>query len=118
MANPWYFMAALPFLFVLLVRGLETIDDRMAVAAAGGLAALFVAIDLHGTWIQMPAFYASSARAAIQWSRLSAIHPAILSGSLRWWFLAMQLGALCLAGAALVYASRHRTARTEGATRS
>jgi hypothetical protein len=118
MANPWYFMTALPFLFVLLVRGLETIDRRVAVAAPAGLAALFVAIDLHGTWIQMPAFYASTTRAVIQWSRLSAIHPAILSGNLRWWFLATQLGALCLVGAALMYASRHRTAGTEGAMRS
>ena len=106
MANPWYFMTALPFLFVLLVRGLETIDRRMAVAAAAVLAALFVAIDLHGTWIQMPAFYASTARAAIQWSRLSTIHPAILSGALRWWFLGMQLAALGVVAAALVYARR------------
>jgi hypothetical protein len=115
MANPWYFMTALPFLFVLLVRALETINSRMAVAAAAGLAALFVAIDLHGTWIQMPTFYASTARSALQWSRLSQIHPAILSGDLRWWFLATQLGALCLVGAGLVYASRNRTAATEGA---
>jgi hypothetical protein len=115
MANPWYFMTALPFLFVLLVRGLEAIDRRVAVAAAAGLAALFVAIDLHGTWIQMPAFYASTARAALQWSRLSQIHPAILSSDFRWWFLATQLGALCLVGVALVYASRNRTAHREGA---
>jgi hypothetical protein len=115
MTTPWYLMTALPFLFVLLARGLEAIDRRAAVAAAAGLAALFVAIDLHGTWVQMPAFYASTERAALQWSRLSAIHPAILSGSLRWWFLATQLGALGLVGAALVYASRSRPARTEGA---
>jgi hypothetical protein len=110
MANPWYFMTALPFLFVLLVRGLETIDRRMAVATAAGLAALFVAIDLHGTWIQMPAFYASTTRAALQWARLSAIHPAILSGDLRWWFLAAQLITLGFVVGALVRryaASRH-----------
>jgi hypothetical protein len=115
MANPWYFMTALPFLFVLLVRGLEAIDRRMAVAAAAGLAALFVAIDLHGTWFQMPAFYASTSTAALQWSRLTQIHPAMLSGDLRWWFLSIQLGALCLVGAALAYATRHRATRMEGA---
>jgi len=108
MANPWYFMTALPFLFVLLVRGLEAIDRRMAVAAAAGLAALFVAIDVHGTWIQMPAFYASSPKAAIQWARLTQIHPAALSGDLRWWFLATQLGALCLVAGALAHAWRSR----------
>ena len=96
MTNPWYFMTALPFLFVLLVRGLEAIDRRLAIAAAAALAVLFVAIDLHGTWVQMPRFYASTTDAALQWSRLTAIHPAILSGDLRWLFLAMQLGALCL----------------------
>ena len=54
MTNPWYFMTALPFLFVLLVRGLEAINRRLATAAAAALAVLFVAIDLHGTWVQMP----------------------------------------------------------------
>jgi hypothetical protein len=115
MANPWYFMTAQPFLVVLLVRGLEAIHRRVAVVTAAALAALFVAIDLHGTWFQMPAFYASTARPGLQWARLSQIHPAILSGDLRWWFLATQLGALCLVVAVLVYASRNRTARSEGA---
>ena len=106
--NPWYFMTALPFLFVLLVRGLEAINRRLATVAAAGLAALFVAIDLHGTWVQMPRFYAGTADAALQWSRLTAIHPAILSGDLRWLFLATQLGALCLVGGGLAYAWRSR----------
>ncbi len=111
--TPWYFMTALPFLFVLLVRGLEAIDRRLATAAAAALAVLFVAIDLHGTWVQMPRFYASTTDAALQWSRLAAIHPAILSGGQRWLFLAIQLGALCLVVGALVYA--WRSARNRGA---
>jgi hypothetical protein len=106
--NPWYFMTALPFLLVLLVRGVEAIDRRLAIAAAAGLALLFVAIDLHGTWVLMPRFYASTSDAALQWSRLTSIHPAVLSGNLRWWFLATQLGALGLAGGAAVHAWRHR----------
>ena len=110
MTNPWYFMTALPFLFVLLVRGLEAINSRLAAAAAGALAVLFVVIDLYGTWVEMPRAYASTADAALQWSRLASIHPAILSGDLRWLFLAMQLGALLLVVGALVYASR--TARS------
>ena len=104
--NPWYFMTALPFLFVLLVRGLEAINRQLATAATAALAVLFVAIDLHGTWVQMPRSYASTTDAALQWSRLTAIHPAILSGDLRWVFLATQLGALCLVVGGLVYASR------------
>lgn len=108
MTNPWYFMTALPFLFVLLVRGLEAITPRIATAGAAALAVLFVAIDLHGTWVQMPRAYAATTDAALQWSRLTAIHPAILSGDLRWLFLATQLGALGLVGGALVYAWRPR----------
>ena len=107
--NPWYFMTALPFLFVLLVRGLEAINRRLAPVAAGVLALLFVAIDLHGTWVQMPTGYASTTDVALQWSRLTAIHPAILSGELRWLFLAMQLGALGLVVGGLAYAWRNRT---------
>jgi hypothetical protein len=106
--NPWYFMTALPFLFVLLVRGLEAIDRRLATAAAAGLAMLFVAIDLHGTWVQMPRSYANTTFTALQWSRLTAIHPAILSGDMRWLFLAAQLGALCLVPGGLVRAWRNR----------
>jgi hypothetical protein len=56
----------------------------------------------------MPAAYASTTDAALQWSRLTAIHPAMLSGDLRWWFLAMQAGALGLVVGGLVYAGRHR----------
>ena len=109
--NPWYFMTALPFLFVLVVRGLEAIDDRLATAAAAALAVLFVAIDLHGTWVQMPRYYASTADAVLQWSRLSEIHPAILGGGLRWLFLATQLGALFLVVGGLVNAWRSRGGR-------
>jgi hypothetical protein len=108
MTNPWYFMTALPFLIVLLVRGLEAIDRRLATAAAAALAVLFVAIDLHGTWVQMPRSYAGTTDAALQWSRLTAIHPAFLSSDLRWWFLATQLGALCLVVGGLVHAWRSR----------
>jgi len=106
MTTPWYFMTALPFLFVLLVRGLEAISSRLATVAAGGLAVLFVAIDLQGTWVEMPRAYASTTDATLQWSRLASIHPAILSGDLRWLFLVTQLGALVLVVAGLVYASR------------
>ena len=106
MTNPWYFMTALPFLFVVLVRGLEAIDSRLATAAAGALAVLFVAIDLYGTWVEMPRAYASTADAALQWSRLTSIHPAILSGDFRTLFLATQLGALLLVVGGLAYASR------------
>jgi hypothetical protein len=108
MTVPWYFMTALPCLFVLLVRGLDALNRRLATVAAAVLAVLFVAIDLHGTWVQMPRHYASTADTALQWSRLTAIHPAILSGDLRWLFLATQLGALCLVVGALVHASRNR----------
>jgi hypothetical protein len=105
--NPWYFMTALPFLFVLLVRALEVIDTRFAASAAAALSVLFVAIDLHGTWLEMPRAYASTADAALQWSRLAAIHPAILSSDFRWVFLATQLSVLCLVVGSLVHASRH-----------
>ena len=47
-------MTAQPCLFVLVVCGLEAINRRLAIAAAAALAVLFVAIDLHGTWVQMP----------------------------------------------------------------
>jgi hypothetical protein len=110
MTTPWYLMTALPFLFVLLVRGLDAIDRRLAIAGATVLAAHFVAIDLHGTWVQMPEYYTSTTDTSVQWSRLTRMHPAILRGSLRWWFLAAQLGALCLAIGALLRA-RTRVAR-------
>jgi hypothetical protein len=106
--NPWYFMTALPFLFVLVIRGLEAVNRRLAIVAAAALTVLFVVIDLHGTWVLMPQSYASTTDAALQWARLSAIHPAVLSGNLRWLFLATQLGSLGMAVAALVYASRNR----------
>lgn len=106
--NPWYFMTALPCLFVLLVCGLEAIDRRLATIAAAGLVVLFVVIDLHGTWVQMPRSYASTTNAALQWARLTAIHPAVLSGNHRWLFLAVHLGALGLVGGGLVHASRNR----------
>jgi hypothetical protein len=108
MTTPWYFMTALPFLFVLLVRGLDALSRRLAIAAGAALAVLFVAIDLHGTWVQMPRSYTISDDAPVQWERLSAMHPAILSGDFRWWFLALQLGTLCAAGSALARAwQRH-----------
>ena len=106
--NPWYFMTAQPFLLVLVVRGLEAINRWLATVAAAALAVLFVAIDLHGTWVQMPAHYASTTDPALQWSRLSSIHPTILSGDLRWLFLSLQLGALCLVVGGLAYAWRNR----------
>lgn len=112
MTTPWYFMTALPFALVLLARGLEGLYRRTAVGVAAGLALLFVAIDLHGTWIQMPAFYASTARGALQWSRLATIHPFFLSGDLRWWFLAVHVGALGVVAGTLAYASRSRAHQT------
>lgn len=111
MTNPWYFMAALPFLFVLLVRGLNAVNARLAAVATMTLLALFVAIELYGTWVRMPEFYASTAAADLQWSRLSAIHPAALSGDRRWVFLTLHLGTLGLAAGAAV-AIRRRSART------
>jgi hypothetical protein len=109
--NPWYFMTALPFLFVLLARGLEAVNRTLAMVAVAALAGLYVAIDLHGTWVQMPAHYASTTDAALQWSRLSMIHPAVLSGDLRWVFLAVHLGTLALAAAGILYAYRRRPHR-------
>jgi hypothetical protein len=114
MTNPWYFMTAMPFLFVLLVRGLETINGWLATASAAALAVLFIAIDLHGTWVQMPSTYASTTDSALQWARLTAIHPAILSGDLRWGFLATQLGAVCLVAGGLVYARWRVVTRWQG----
>jgi hypothetical protein len=106
-------MTALPFLFVLLVRGLEMIGARVATAAGAALAALYVAIDLHGTWILMPTAYASTTDVALQWTRLTAIHPAILRGDFRWSFLAAYIGALCVVGGGLLYARRrHATPST------
>jgi hypothetical protein len=109
MTNPWYFMTALPFLFVLLVRGLGTLDLRLAAAAAALLAVLYVGIDLHGTLVQMPAAYTVTTDDALQRTRLSAMHPAILSADRRSIFLALQLATLGLTGAALVYARKTRT---------
>ena len=103
LANPWYFMTALPFLFVLVVRGLETIGARLATTAGAALAAVYVAIELHGTWIQMPTAYASTTDVALQWARLTAIHPAILRGDYRWFFLAAHVGALCVVAVGLLY---------------
>ena len=114
MTTPWYFMTALPFLFVLVVRGLEAIDRRLATASAAALAVLFVAIDLHGTWVRMPEAYASTTNSALQWSRLSKIHPAFLSGDLRWWFLAAQIGSVLLAAAVAATAAAARDARSSG----
>ncbi|HEY1302697.1 MAG TPA: hypothetical protein VGF24_04055 [Vicinamibacterales bacterium] len=108
LANPWYFMTALPFLFVLLVRGLETIGAWLATAAGAALAAVYVAIELHGTWIQMPTAYASTTDVALQWRRLTVIHPAILSGNFRWFFLAAHVGALCVVAGGLLYTRRRR----------
>jgi hypothetical protein len=103
LANPWYFMTALPFLFVLLVRGLEAVAPRLATTAGAALAALYVAIELHGTWIQMPTAYASTTDVALQWARLTAIHPAILRDDFRWFFLAAHVGALCVVAGGLLY---------------
>jgi hypothetical protein len=108
MTNPWYFMGALPFLFVLVIRGLEAVDRRLPAVAGAALAALFVAIELHGTWVQMPAAYANTPDTALQWSRLTTIHPAVLSGDLRWLFLAIELGAFGLVACGLAYVRRHR----------
>jgi hypothetical protein len=108
MTNTWYFMTALPCLFVLVVRGLESIDRRLGTASVAVLAVLFVVIDLHGTWVQMPSFYANTTDPTLQWSRLTAIHPAILSGDMRWLFLAVQVGVLGLAIAGWLRVSRRR----------
>jgi hypothetical protein len=108
LANPWYFMTALPFLFVLLVRGLGTLGGRLVTTAGAALAAVYVAIELHGTWIQMPTAYASTTDAALQWARLTAIHPAILRGDFRWLFLAAHVGGLCVVAGVLLYARRRR----------
>ena len=99
-------MTALPFMFVLLVRGLEAIDRRLVMAAGAALAAVYVPIELYGTWVQMPAAYASTSDVALQWARLTTIHPAILRGDLRWFFLAMHVGALCAVGGGLLYTRR------------
>lgn len=107
MTTPWYFMTAQPFLLVLVVRGLHALHERLAITAAAALAVLFVAIDIHGTWVQMPAFYANTSKTALQWSRLAEIHPAMLNTHLRWWFLATQLGALGLTAGALTHAARN-----------
>jgi len=113
--TPWYFMTALPFLFVLVIRGLESIDRRLAIAGAVALAVLFVGTELYGTWVEMPAAYTNTMDARLQWRRLSAIHPAILSGRLRWWFLGAHLLALGLAASGTVIAAaRARGARSSG----
>jgi hypothetical protein len=58
--------------------------------------------------VQMPAVYGNTTDAALQWSRLSAMRPAILTGDLRWVFLALQLGAVCAVAGGLFYAGRAR----------
>jgi hypothetical protein len=108
LANPWYFMTALPFMFVLVVRAVETIGARVATTAGAALAAVYVAIELHGTWTQMPTAYASTTDVVLQWARLTAIHPAILRGDFRWFFLAAHVGALCLVAVGLLYTRRRR----------
>lgn len=108
--NPWYFMTALPFLFVLLVRGLEGLGRLTATITTAALAGLFVVIDLHGTWFVMPEFFAGTTDQHLAWSRLSTIHPTLLNGDLRWLFLAIQLGALGLVMTALIHGWRRRTA--------
>lgn len=110
LANPWYFMTALPFMFVLVVRGLETIGARVVTISGVALAAVYVVIELHGTWFQMPAAYASTTDVALQWARLTTIHPAILRGDLRWFFLALHLGALCVVAGLLSYFFTRRSA--------
>jgi hypothetical protein len=90
-----------------VVRGLETIGARLATMAGAALAVLYVAIELHGTWIQMPTAYASTTDVALQWARLTTIHPAILRGDFRWFFLATHVGALCVVAGTLLY-TRHR----------
>jgi len=113
--TPWYFMTALPFLFVLVIRGLESIDRRLAIAGAVALAVVFAGTELYGTWVEMPAAYTNTMDARLQWRRLSAMHPAVLSGRLRWWFLATQLAALGLAaGGAAIAAARARGAPSSG----
>jgi hypothetical protein len=97
---------ALPFMFVLLVRALETLGTRLATTAGAALAAVYVAIELHGTWIQMPTAYASTTDVALQWARLTTIHPAILRGDFRWFFLAAHVGALCAVAVVLLYTQR------------
>lgn len=110
MTTPWYFMTAQPCLFVLVVRGVEVVNRRLAVTAAAALIVLFVLIDLHGTWVQMPRFYADTTDVALQWTRLTAIHPAFLNGDRRWLFLAGQLGALLLFVVGCLRAMRSRVA--------
>jgi hypothetical protein len=109
MTNAWYFMGALPFLFVLVVKGLAVFSERLAVLATASLAVLFVAIDLHGTWVQMPNAYASTTEATLKWARLTAIHPTLLRGELRWVYLAIHLAALSFVVGALAHRSRSRS---------
>jgi len=116
MANPWYFMTALPFMFVLLVRGLEAIGARLVTIAGAALAVVYVAIELHGTWVRMPAAYAGTSDTALQWARLSTIHPAILHGDFRWLYLAVHVGALCVVAGALLYLWRRGAALTATAS--
>jgi hypothetical protein len=112
MTNPWYFMTAFPFVLVLLVRGLEAIDRRLAVAGGVGLAALFVVMDVYGTWVAMPRVYADTTDRALQWTRLSSIHPAALAGDWRYVFLAAQAGAMALAIASVIRLAGGRPARS------
>ena len=103
-----YFMTAFPCALVLLMRGIAALDGRLGALVGASLAMLFVAIDVQGTWVEMPRVYADTSDPVLQWTRLSAVHPALLPGDWRWAFLALQIGALAVAVAGVVYASRLR----------
>ena len=61
---------------------------------------------VYGTWVAMPRVYADTSDTALQWTRISTIHPAVLSGDWRFVFLALQVGAVALAVAGVIRACR------------
>ena len=88
----------------------DVLDRRLATGGGAGLAALFALMDLYGTWVAMPRVYADTADQALQWQRLTMIHPAILSGHLRWAYLGLHVLVLGLVLGALVYVRREAAA--------
>jgi len=87
--NFWYFMMALPCLFLVLLQGAHVIHFRLPLIFGSVLAALFLGLELHGLFFQLAPFYAGTTDPGLMWTRLGRIHPAVPSPSQRGLYLAL-----------------------------